>query len=129
MFRLEIPPLTVKETRIPDNESPCFMINHIKLVGERSADFQWLLRSVTATPSEITSPLVFINNKKDASSLGVLGRCLGVTGIGVVMRQMQKPISCARLCDIACSSGCPRPYIGYISINTRARKNTRDSFL
>lgn len=58
---------------IPDNETPCFTINKIKLVGDSSDKFKFALDKV-------------LNEKP------ILGRCLGVLGINAVMVRVQNAI-------------------------------------
>ncbi|WP_233170408.1 ShlB/FhaC/HecB family hemolysin secretion/activation protein [Aquitalea sp. ASV15] len=58
---------------LPSHEEPCFLISHIKLVGEQSAHFQWLL-DAAALP--------------DSAS----GRCLGSQGISLLQRRMQNAL-------------------------------------
>jgi len=59
---------------IPSTESPCFAISRIDLVGEQAHQFVWALQAA--------------NSKDDY----VLGRCLGATGINVVMSRIQNAI-------------------------------------
>jgi hemolysin activation/secretion protein len=68
---------------IPDNETPCFAINSIKLVGDEAAKFQFALDEVL---SQNTPP----DNNVEAKP--ILGRCLGVQGINVVMNRVQNAI-------------------------------------
>jgi len=60
--------------RLPDNESPCFLITQIQLVGEEAARFLWALAA--ADP------------KNDPAT----GRCLGTAGINTVMMRLQNAI-------------------------------------
>lgn len=55
----------------PENETPCFVINRIELVGEESKQFQFTLDAV---------------NRGDHLALG---RCLGVQGVNSVMARVQ----------------------------------------
>ena len=60
--------------RIPANESPCFPIRQILLEGEDAARFQWLLRAA------------------DRPDDPAIGRCLGTTGIQIVMARLQRAL-------------------------------------
>jgi len=68
---------------IPDNETPCFSINKIELVGDEATKFQFAL-------DEVLSQNTAIGNKDKAKP--VLGRCLGVQGINAVMNRVQNAI-------------------------------------
>lgn len=68
---------------IPDNETPCFTINRIELVGDDAAKFQFALHEVL---TQSTSS----NNNDEAKP--ILGRCLGVQGINAVMNRVQNAI-------------------------------------
>ena len=59
---------------LPVNESPCFVIRHIRLHGEQAERFQWALRA--ADP------------RNDPAS----GRCLGTQGVNIVMSRIQNAI-------------------------------------
>ncbi len=61
---------------IPDNESPCFTISHIALIGDAASQFQFALDEV----------LNSVGNKP------ILGQCLGVIGINAVMSRVQNAI-------------------------------------
>jgi len=80
---------TLKQTtlkasiEIPDNETPCFSINKIELVGDEATKFQFAL-------DEVLSQNTAIGNKDKAKP--VLGRCLGVQGINAVMNRVQNAI-------------------------------------
>lgn len=56
--------------KFPEQESPCFAINKIKLLGDLSENFTFALKSVNE----------------------VMGRCLGVQGINVVITRVQNTI-------------------------------------
>ena len=60
--------------QFPANETPCFTITRIVLVGESAEQFQFALKAVT----EGDDP--------------ALGRCLGVQGINVVLTRVQNAI-------------------------------------
>lgn len=66
--------------RIPDDESPCFRIERISLIGERSDMFQWVLSSLTDPGHGDVAP--------DAP----LGRCLGTAGVNVVLARAQQAL-------------------------------------
>lgn len=58
---------------IPDNETPCFTINKIELIGDSSDKFKFALNKV-------------LDEKP------ILGRCLGAVGINAVMARVQNAI-------------------------------------
>jgi len=60
--------------RLPIEETPCFLITHIQLVGEDARHFLWALAA--ADP------------KNDPAT----GRCLGTSGINTVMTRIQNAI-------------------------------------
>ena len=62
---------------IPENETPCFAISKIELIGDSANKFQFVLNEV------ITS---------DPDGKPILGRCLGVVGINAVMTRVQNAI-------------------------------------
>ncbi|WP_244168409.1 MULTISPECIES: ShlB/FhaC/HecB family hemolysin secretion/activation protein [Pseudomonas] len=62
------------DSRLPENEVPCFAINDIRLIGEASEQFQWALEA--ANPPDDPA----------------LGRCLGGAGINMTMKRMQNVI-------------------------------------
>lgn len=68
---------------IPDNESPCFTINKIELVGDDAAKFQFALDEV------LTQSIASVNK---ADTKPILGQCLGVQGINAVMNRVQNAI-------------------------------------
>lgn len=70
--RLELP--TAAGEVLPAEESPCFRIESIRLVGESAKAFTWALDA--ADP------------KRDRAT----GRCLGTQGINVVMKRVQNAI-------------------------------------
>ena len=59
---------------LPENETPCFRIKHISLLGDAAERFQFGLKSVVEGPD---SPI---------------GRCLGVSGINLVVSRIQNVI-------------------------------------
>jgi hemolysin activation/secretion protein len=59
---------------LPENETPCFRIKHISLLGDAAERFQFGLKSVVEGPD---SPI---------------GRCLGVNGINLVVSRIQNVI-------------------------------------
>jgi hemolysin activation/secretion protein len=59
---------------LPENETPCFRINHISLLGDAAERFQFGLKSVIDGED---SPI---------------GRCLGVSGINLVVGRIQNVI-------------------------------------
>ncbi len=60
--------------RLPEAEAPCFPIRRILLAGEDAARFQWALRAANAPDDP------------------VIGRCLGTTGINIVLKRIQNAI-------------------------------------
>jgi len=60
--------------RLPSDETPCFVIDHIRLQGELAGEFEWALTA--ASPAEDTAK----------------GRCLGTVGINTVMSRIQDAI-------------------------------------
>lgn len=71
--RLQEAPMAAPE-RLPQDETPCFVIDRIALAGDQAERFQWALAAA--------------NVKSDPA----LGRCLGTTGINVVMSRVQNAI-------------------------------------
>lgn len=72
--RFELPRTLFDSDRLPEQETPCFAIHHISLVGKAAPDFQWALRA--ANPVEDPA----------------LGRCLGAAGINLSMKRIQNAI-------------------------------------
>ncbi|MFJ9452211.1 ShlB/FhaC/HecB family hemolysin secretion/activation protein [Herbaspirillum sp. NPDC101397] len=66
--------VTSPSDRIPDKETPCFTITRIVLRGDQAEKFSYVLKAVTSGKDRI------------------LGRCLGVTGINVVMARVQNEL-------------------------------------
>lgn len=60
--------------RIPEHESPCFVIRQIELVGDSAKSFSWALSAANADQDP------------------AIGRCLGAKGIGVVMQRIQNAL-------------------------------------
>ncbi|MFC7287068.1 ShlB/FhaC/HecB family hemolysin secretion/activation protein [Herminiimonas glaciei] len=71
--RLQVPAAQAV-TLLPDDESPCFRINHVSLVGDAADRFQFGLQRVI---DDEDSPI---------------GRCLGVNGINLVVSRIQNVI-------------------------------------
>jgi hemolysin activation/secretion protein len=71
--RLQEAPMAAPE-RLPQDETPCFVIDRITLAGDQAERFQWALAAASV--------------KSDPA----LGRCLGTTGINVVMSRVQNAI-------------------------------------
>jgi hemolysin activation/secretion protein len=77
-------PTTLKASiEIPDNETPCFTINSIELVGNDATKFQFALDEVLS--HNVTSA-------NESAAKPILGRCLGVQGINAVMNRVQNAI-------------------------------------
>lgn len=72
--RLTKPTLSPERLVYPDNESPCFTISRITLVGKHAEKFQFALSAIT--------------NSEDPA----IGRCLGAQGINVAMSRIQNAI-------------------------------------
>ncbi|AJQ84985.1 ShlB/FhaC/HecB family hemolysin secretion/activation protein [Xanthomonas oryzae pv. oryzae] len=60
--------------RLPQNETPCFLIERIVLDGPGADDFRWALTSA--------------NTKDDPAT----GRCFGTDGINLVMKRVQNAV-------------------------------------
>lgn len=73
--RLQRPeaPEAAPAQRLPEAESPCFVIHQIELRGDQAARFDWVLDALTA-PDGLDGPL---------------RRCLGTDGVGTVVRRAQ----------------------------------------
>lgn len=72
------PWLATQTPRLPANESPCFEITRIDLVGEMSGRF-----------ADITDAA---HRAADGSIDAVTGRCIGANGIGIAIRRMQNEL-------------------------------------
>jgi hemolysin activation/secretion protein len=68
-------------TRLPIEESPCFVIKRLSLEGELSQRFQWALTAAEHDNQQ----------KPDAAT----GRCLGARGIALVVQRIQHAIIAA----------------------------------
>jgi len=71
---LDPPPPLSHERRLPSQETPCFKIERIQLIGPHAEAFQWTLAA--ANPTEDPA----------------LGRCLGSAGINLVMTRVQNAL-------------------------------------
>jgi len=69
-IRLQRQDATVTAEKFPEKESPCFLINEVKLLGDLSDRFVFALKSIETA----------------------IGRCLGVQGINVVITRVQNSI-------------------------------------
>jgi hemolysin activation/secretion protein len=76
--RLERPKLEAEKGLLPTEESPCFKIDRIVLVGDAAEKFQWALAEGNQTEDGQPDPAV--------------QHCLGMRGINQVMRRMQNAI-------------------------------------
>lgn len=92
-------PNTLPESEIPEQETPCVVINDIQLIGDDAEDFQSLLLPLT----HHTAPRVAVYPRQASSfkslrsavahdALPVLGRCLGTTGIDAVLKRLQNQL-------------------------------------
>lgn len=72
------PSVAAQITRLPADESPCFVIHHIALTGEMSARF-----------ADITDSANYAaNGDHDA----IVDRCVGIVGIGIAIRRIQNEL-------------------------------------
>lgn len=62
----------------PEGERPCMRIDRIELVGERAADFTWVVDAASRRADGVRDP--------------VAGRCLGTQGVDLVMRRLQNAL-------------------------------------
>ncbi len=76
--RLERPRAPADLGRLPIDESPCFKIERILLGGDASEKFQWALAAA--------------NRAEDGTDDAAIGRCLGSSGINLVMKRVQNAI-------------------------------------
>lgn len=60
--------------RLPDKESPCFVINHFELKSDQPEKFQWALAAINPVDDPAT------------------GKCLGTTGVNLVIKRVQNAI-------------------------------------
>ena len=72
--RLEAPSAAEAIEHLPKNETPCFVINQIVLVGDAAEKFTWALNAA---------------NLKDDPAIG---QCLGAQGINIVIKRIQNAI-------------------------------------
>lgn len=72
--RLPNPPPPTESLVFPEQESPCFKISRLLLIGEGAAQFQFALSAVTQGEDP------------------AIGRCLGAQGINVAMSRVQNAI-------------------------------------
>lgn len=72
--RLEAQPQEEGPANLPREETPCFRIDRIELVGELAERFQWALQAA--------------NPEEDPAA----GRCLGSQGINLTMKRIQNAI-------------------------------------
>ena len=90
-IRLEGVPTQSAHDTIPDNETPCFPIHTITLTGEHAEPFQWLLHHVGPVGQSKASPIAEAN-PNDTVNAFLQNRCLGVTGINIIMARMQNAL-------------------------------------
>lgn len=76
--RLQSVPSVAELNRLPQDESPCFPIEHILLEGDAAEKFQWALAAA--------------NQTEDGADDVAIGSCLGTRGINLVMRRVQNAI-------------------------------------
>jgi hemolysin activation/secretion protein len=92
--RLDRPSMPTSAIMFPVNESPCFVINDIALVGQRLTEFSWLLdrfyRSFSKEmKNELGGEYESAYALLEASKNYVLGRCMGSVSINNVMARLQ----------------------------------------
>ncbi|MDP3743917.1 MAG: POTRA domain-containing protein [Methylotenera sp.] len=75
---------------IPDNETPCFIISKIELIGDSVNQFQFALDEVLAHGCQ--SQNNSSQHPAPIQSQPILGSCLGVIGINAVMARVQNSI-------------------------------------
>lgn len=73
----QIPPASDK---IPDNETPCFVIHKIELAGDAAEKFQFALEDVLKRGR---------NPDAKAENISILDSCLGVLGINAIITRVQ----------------------------------------
>lgn len=76
------PPAADDQSYLPAQESPCFIINTLTLIGEGAQKFQWSLAAAN----------IAFDGKGNKTEDKVAGRCLGSEGINLVMRRIQNAI-------------------------------------
>ncbi|MET0543322.1 MAG: ShlB/FhaC/HecB family hemolysin secretion/activation protein, partial [Variovorax sp.] len=62
--------------RLNAQETPCFRIDRLRLVGERAEEFQWLLAATTGPANDDSA----------------IGQCLGTQGINTVLSRVQQAL-------------------------------------
>lgn len=72
--RTELPEADGQDATLPINESPCFRIDNVALIGDAADRFQWALSAADRGQDVVES------------------RCLGSQGINLVMRRIQNAI-------------------------------------
>jgi hemolysin activation/secretion protein len=72
--RLERKAISEDGNRLAQDETPCFTINRLILIGDSAERFQWALQSA------------------DGANDSPIGRCLGSTGINQLMKRVQNAI-------------------------------------
>jgi hemolysin activation/secretion protein len=95
--RLDGQSFPISTTMFPVDESPCFTINDIKLVGERLSEFSWLLDQFYLSfskdmQSELGGEYESAYALLEASKAYVLGRCMGSASINNVMTRLQNQL-------------------------------------
>jgi hemolysin activation/secretion protein len=95
--RLDSPSFPTSAVMFPIDESPCFTINEITLVGERLSEFSWLLDQFYLSFSkdmrnELGGEYESAYALLDASKNYVLGRCMGSASINNVMTRLQNQL-------------------------------------
>lgn len=60
--------------RLPENESPCFVIHHFELKSDQIENFQWALAAINPVDDPAT------------------GKCLGTAGVNLVIKRVQNAI-------------------------------------
>jgi len=76
--RVPLPATVQGMERLPVNESPCVKVDQITLMGDAADQFQWALGAA--------------NQTADGTVDSATGRCLGTSGINLVMRRIQNAI-------------------------------------
>ncbi|MFA5906180.1 MAG: ShlB/FhaC/HecB family hemolysin secretion/activation protein [Desulfobacula sp.] len=71
------PSVADDSTRLPLDESPCFPIDRILLLGDGAEKFQWALAAA---------------DQAGDGPDGAIGKCLGTSGVNLVMRRVQNAI-------------------------------------
>ncbi|MRR05628.1 MAG: ShlB/FhaC/HecB family hemolysin secretion/activation protein [Deltaproteobacteria bacterium] len=76
--RMEGLPAAPEPGRIPTDETPCFKIDRIVLIGDSSEKFQWALDKIDTTDDGQADPTI--------------SRCLGSRGINILLHRAQNAI-------------------------------------